>query len=519
MSHTRAHHWGIALHSLFLFCIALGGVAAGDVTPKADPPMPDMRAERDWAAALRADAQALHDAVHDNHPGVFDQENPGFGTLVTQGLEVARARAEAVNDAAGWWWALHGYVAGFDDGHLQLAMTDQAWALPARWPGFLTHYRGDAQVVAEREDDTAPPLGARLLECDGIQADALAQQRVGAFHGRWFLESQRADLGYMTLLDRGNTFAPPPARCIFQADGERLSVALQWRDIDAGELMARRNRIRQNQAPSFGFARHGQTLWLSMPSFDGNPERAPHRELTALIAELTARSEEAHAMPRIVLDLRGNGGGASLWSREIAKVLWGEAWVDAHARGGSEAVDWRASQGNIASLARTVEAWRSGGQKREYIEWIDAAIAGMRDALSAGEPYWREADDDDGAPADAPAAPEKPLARGRIYVLTDAACASACLDSLDLWLPLGAIQIGRETSADTVYMEVRGEALSSGLANLYLPMKVYRGRSHRGNNVPYRPAHRFDGDMGDDAALRGWIERLDAERVAAKADA
>jgi hypothetical protein len=98
--------------------------------------------------------------------------------------------------------------------------------------------------------------------------------------------------------------------------------------------------------------------------------------------------------------------------------------------------------------------------------------------------------------------------RGPVYVLTDPVCASACLDAVDLWTALGAIQIGRETSADTVYMDVRPAALPSGLASLVIPMKVWRGRL-RGNNEPHRPAHLFEGDITDSAALQAWVRTLD----------
>lgn len=98
----------------------------------------------------------------------------------------------------------------------------------------------------------------------------------------------------------------------------------------------------------------------------------------------------------------------------------------------------------------------------------------------------------------------------RVYVVTDSACASACLDAMDLWKALGVIQVGRETSADTLYMEVRAERLPSDLVWAVVPTKVYRGRL-RGDNEAYRPDHVYNGDMSDTDALQAWI----LERVAA----
>ena len=56
-------------------------------------------------------------------------------------------------------------------------------------------------------------------------------------------------------------------------------------------------------------------------------------------------------------------------------------------------------------------------------------------------------------------------------------------------------------------MDIREAVLPSGLAEVVIPMKVWRGRA-RGNNAPQRPTHAFDGDLADDAAVEAWIATL-----------
>ena len=56
-------------------------------------------------------------------------------------------------------------------------------------------------------------------------------------------------------------------------------------------------------------------------------------------------------------------------------------------------------------------------------------------------------------------------------------------------------------------MDIREQALPSGLARLWIPMKVWRGRA-RGNNEPQRPVHAYDGDLTDTAAVEAWIAGL-----------
>ena len=94
-----------------------------------------------------------------------------------------------------------------------------------------------------------------------------------------------------------------------------------------------------------------------------------------------------------------------------------------------------------------------------------------------------------------------------MFVLTDWGCGSACLDAVDLWTALGGIHVGQETSADSLYMDVRQVALPSGFARAVIPMKVYRGRK-RGSNVPARPVHAYTGDMRNTDQLERWITGL-----------
>ncbi|MEY4554957.1 MAG: hypothetical protein RL093_76 [Pseudomonadota bacterium] len=467
-----------------------------------------MTASRDWSAVLRQDATALHDIIIDSHPGVHDSRNPEFRARADAGLALALRRAETTTDAGGWWWAMRAFVAGFDDGHVQLGLTDQTRGFPTRWPGFLTVYRGADQVVAARDEAAAaaPPMGARLVDCDGVPAAQLAEERIGAFRGRWFLESQHALLGDWLFMNPSNPWIGEMAACRFESEGETKTWALNWRVIEPADLSARRTRLAQRGGATFGLTTlEDGGVWMSMPSFNGNPASDAHKALTPMMAEWTAKQADLRAAPFVVLDLRGNGGGSSHWSEEIAVTLWGRDWVNAHEPQAVEAIEWRASDANLAAIQTYVDDWTAAGESAGRIGWAQEIVDGMKAAQAVGQPYWRDLESASSRSGTRRAPAQ--LVRGPVYVLTDPVCASACLDAVDLWKALGAIQIGRETSADTVYMDVRPAALPSGLANLVIPMKVWRGRP-RGNNEPHRPAHQFDGDITDSAALQAWVRTL-----------
>ena len=71
-----------------------------------------------------------------------------------------------------------------------------------------------------------------------------------------------------------------------------------------------------------------------MPTFvpDEN-QRATYRAMTSSIEQGRASYLKARA---IVIDLRGNEGGSSDWSLQLAKALWGATVVDAKIRARDE---------------------------------------------------------------------------------------------------------------------------------------------------------------------------------------
>ncbi|MFT3996379.1 MAG: S41 family peptidase [Asticcacaulis sp.] len=494
------------MHRILLLAGITAGLAFG-AQAQETPAAPARTIAPDWGARLEADTRAFHAAIMDSHPGPVDPLNPAFRANAEKGEALALRRAKTASTLGGWWWALRAYQAAFDDGHVQLYTVGDAVKLGNVWPGFLTVWKGADQVVAAREDGRSdtPPLGAKLVSCDGVKGEALAAQRVGAFRGRWFLEAQRVNYGDLLFVISDNPYLKPLKTCRFSTSEGVKAYHLTWSALSSEDLGKYRNTARPRGQFRFGLRDADGALWLSTPGFNGNTQSGDYKELTAILAALKADPARVQKASRIVLDLRGNGGGSSQWSYEIAREIWGEAWVRAHAPKGADAVDWRPSEANIASIAGFVKDQRDNGGSAEAIQWGERALNGMKAARDSGKPFWRP-EDSEGAD-EAPPKPEAPAYAGKVFVLTDTACGSACLDAVDLWKALGAVQVGRETSADTLYMEVREQTLPSGMAGIAIPMKVYRGRE-RGNNEPHRPTHVFEGDMSDDAALLKWISGL-----------
>lgn len=480
--------------------LAAAAPAAAQQTPVAAP--------ADWGQALREDAQAFHDLIADSHPGPVDVENPGFDALLENGLRTALARADTADSYADWYFALQEYSSSFDDGHLSLSNfqpMEHVWT--SQWPGFLTGLtsgeEGERHRVVFVRDPAAPPLGATLVSCDGRPADVLAQEIAGRAAGRWSLKSRRMSYAPTLFVDQTNPYVRRPETCVFEVDGAERSYRLAWRDLpsevrDEGFAAARSPRY----TTPIELSSWDRGFWIGLGGFDGDPESGDGRALTPLKAEIEARAVELRQAPAVVFDLRGNGGGSSSWIYAMARSLWGEDWVEAHSPR-SSGVEWRASADNLA----TVESYKARlGGDPEIMAWLVEITDGLTAARAEGRELWMQGDDDED---ERPAAPAATPMKARTYVLTDYGCASACLDAVDLLKALGAVHVGQETSADTVYMEIRSGWLPSRRVAANVPMKVYRGRA-RGNNVTWVPEHEWTGALADTEGLQAWIAGLDA---------
>ena len=192
----------------------------------------------------------------------------------------------------------------------------------------------------------------------------------------------------------------------------------------------------------------------------------------------------------IVIDLRGNEGGSSDWSLQLAKALWGATVVDAKIRARDEKTStwWRASAENTAYFSQIVGQLRGEGQN-DVANEVEKIAAGMTSAQQSGEKFFVEPaslSQDFGANRPGMSDQVTPLT-APIYVIVPGQCASACLDAVDVFKLFPAVKlVGAPSSADSAYLEVRTKMLPSGFAEVIIPNKMYVGRS-RPNGGFYRP--------------------------------
>ncbi|WP_329850312.1 hypothetical protein [Stenotrophomonas pavanii] len=165
---------------------------------------------------------------------------------------------------------------------------------------------------------------------DGVDAQTLAARRVGDFSGRWNVQATRMHDGGEVLLEQGNPFVPPLRTCTFCTNGREQAYALSWTPLDPATRKARLADTRRNLRPANGWRTMPDGgYWITTSSFNADPAAANFQERTRMMQQLAPAADALQQALLIVLDVRGKSGGASHWSIELARLIWGPAAVDA----------------------------------------------------------------------------------------------------------------------------------------------------------------------------------------------
>ncbi len=444
----------------------------------------------DWPALTRTDLEAAASLIRDNHPAMVPEVgDAAFTARFAASLTKAQARVPQVRDADGMAATLRGFASGLGDDHI-------AWApksgLPVKsWPGFMVVKRGVDLVVTVTEPG-GPTEGARLVACDGTPAATLLRERTADRVPDPDIAAQLTVNSIWVVLDDGNPFIARPRQCRFEAEGQPLDVALNWRPVTAEDFPRIRAGRRLTGHAGYGVRAVGEARWIAFESFDDS--------VAPVVEAVRARQAELRAAPMVVIDLRGNGGGNSRFGDQVASILLGDEPMKAisSSGGGDCPTVWRASPDNRKSLAAYA------ARMPDSADYWNAEGAEMDAALAAGRPLTASLDGCTVATERTQLPPPPhPLFPGKLVVLTDAACFSSCTLVVDHLLRLGAIQVGAATNAPTRYMEVRSVDLPSGLGGFSTLQKA--ALSAPPLFGPFDPAVPFPGDITNTAALEAWV--------------
>lgn len=450
-----------------------------------------------WAAMARRDLNAIHVLINDSHPGTLDSANPGFRRWLETGHRAALNEASGARSLDDFQRVLRRFINGFRDNHMRVRFekgTDQAM-----WAGFSTKLRKDGKFIVTLSEEVNAPVGAEVLSCDNIPITARFERDVLPFTWNPELLHAKAELAASLFVADLST-ARPEQCLIAKAEGATpANITLSWRAVPAADAARLRRETNGLEIPPRGIREIDGVTLISLPSMD------PDTGFSAFFDKLEKNAAAIRQRPIVVFDVRGNRGGHTAIGHRLLSILFGDDAVERIVN----SFDWsnkvRASPGNAERYRKTADFMLASGafpqrevdEVRKAGDRIDAAVARGDRFLRGGGP---------GQPPKGPA-PPSPFT-GRVYFLTDSACASACLDMADVARRLpGVIHIGLPTEADAVYMESRHEMLPSGLARLTFGIKVVLNRIRK-NNEWYEPRHRWPGGKMSDEALAKWVRSL-----------
>jgi hypothetical protein len=445
-----------------------------------------------WSELAIEDLHGIHDIIRDNHPGPVDPENPHYRDWLDGGLIKAMAKARSARSYTDYILSLMFYTNGFEDGHLSINP-----AIAPRmvdWAGFAIGPNPDgAAEVISAEPDSGVKVGDRVESCDGQSFDALMKARTDPYSWNRAIPQARLYHGSGMFISNPGEQATRLKSCRFSSG----NVTLSWRTVTPEEI----GKKTGSGDADFALKQVDGIWFVRLPRFYFHSDE-DRKNLEALIDEMRAKAPEL-SKATIVFDVRGNGGGDSSWGDRVADTLWGKAWTDRVESGFDQSQEMRVSPANLRRWADIHQMIMRQNETNVLPYWNRVESA-MEKAAAAGMslaalPYPAK------RPAEPP--PHNPVT-GRVYLLTDTACGSACLSFADLMLHLpGVTQIGLPTYADAVYIEVNDLPLPSGLTRLTYGMKVMR-HSLRRNNQWYEPKHRWPGGAMTDQALAKWVESL-----------
>lgn len=435
--------------------------------------------QSDLRAETREDILDAYRILAAHHPGMYNPFDPDFAEKLERARDEALLAASQVEDSVDRLFAIEVINRALSDGHARVHIGFNGG--PADWPGFHAEWRGDGLYVTS-VSEKGPTRGSKLHSCDGTPADDLIREEVFKLSGRENEAGQWWQRG-VGFFRRGDlSRSPAPQMCRFQRpDGTIAMIEMEWKPYPREEA-TRRLAEKERRPVGMSIAAEG-IRWITLSSFSPGPDGIAAYE--QIFSEIRAQSEAMEDARAIVLDLRGNQGGSSTWSRKIAEELWGEeavGWAMADYFRDTE-VWYLADEGNLAYFGSLGPKLRERGLP-EIAEWADELHGSLGAANAEGETFYKQPY---GRELLAEAQPVAPRSLPPVYVIIDGGCVSACLDAVDTFTRFEGVKlVGAPTSADTEYLEIRREPLPSGRGSVVLPTKIWVNRPRRSGEV-YRP--------------------------------
>jgi hypothetical protein len=466
----------------------------------------DNKSVNEWQAFARADLDAVHAAILSAHPGVIDTLNPTFNEWTETGYQQALKLIPKVISYDTAMSAVRYYTTGFLDGHLVYSDNVRK-NYPVFNNGWTIEKIDESYIVtatAEKWPTPLPEKGAKLIRCDGRLPETIIKEDVAPYVDRRDNPAtmNRLAEALMMLSLSGNELK----QCQFQsADGAMFQIKVTYHPSTSEQFFQVLDSSSQQQRlpRTNNFSFKNSVLWIRVANFNLQPSTTEAQDLEKMLDELSSL-HDTNQINQIVFDVRGNSGGDSRIGEKIFNAATGGLQYNTSniKQLPRQYAQWRVSDIAISSMTSAVHRMTDlYGDKSVQAKQTANFLAELKAAKRAGQPWIRQ----DGGHLLTRTDIEKRGGKlrkfnGKIALVTDDHCASACLDFADLVRQVPrSMHLGQPTSSDTLYIDTGKTELPSG--NLFvLPLKVWRNRI-RANNESLMPDFILHVDMDNDSAV------------------
>jgi hypothetical protein len=453
-----------------------------------------------WGGLALQDLDFLRKQILSLHPLASDPADAAFKQRVEAAYTKALEQARFAKNYTAYIYSLNSFLYTLDDETIQLLPKNPPEFLD--WVGFLLDYQNGKPVVRSVDADipgveTRVVNGWPLLNCETIAYEDYVKQRLeGLETGSLGDQAKLIRNNAKIFIDYRNPQNNRPSVCEFATSDGKRRVRLTWRPMSEAiknrlkDDLAAIARVPQKPDVRVRYLANG-AVWIHLSSLDGFVAK---EALNSVVEELRKENRSIRRAPFVVIDVRGNQGGQTFWAQAIAQQLCSKDQVAAQA---PQALRYRATR----EVQNTLEqaATKIGGAFGMHYTKIAQNIA---QAIEKGDAFASITVQKSVPPSAAKARSDR---AGLVFMLTDAGCINACLEARDLFLNLGALQIGEITSPSPTLTETLFEAqLPSGNGLVRLPLAA--------KQVPPAPQAPLNatwtGRMDDDAAIVPWISDL-----------
>lgn len=450
---------------------------------------------KNWSDIAIRDIKRAHEIVSEAHPAKLDASNLEFNDWLDSGYQQSILLAGRSKSEDQAFAALRFYLTGFMDEHLVVWRSTPKLS-QLYWAGWNMDYTNGRYRVASRSADwpvELPQKGDEVISCDGISVLDILRSKVAPFvNRRIHLENTLNKLAKYITIEQSNSplwESFRPMNCMFQKpNGNYHKLPLTWK------MQPKNLKSRSHPVPKQGMHQLKKGVyWIHASNFKLDAEE--HVRFENLLDEVRSL-DTADA---IVLDTRGNEGGNSM----VGSILLETLLKDLAPPHETPKAYWRVSPISRATLDdHRSSALQIEGKEGLSYKWLSGMIESMDAATLRGDLFAEQIDIS--IEEDRKTPQGRPAFEGKLILITDSYCNSACLDFVGEVVSIpGALHVGNTTDADTRYMDVGSAVLPSGL-KMWTPLKFWVDR-RRQDNVPYVPQIKYHQDINDTEALQTWV--------------